>query len=56
MASGEVGRLLVPGAKVTVDWREPLMWPHVSDRDFLEGAYRMGENLPSSDRIESWIW
>ena len=55
-ASGEVVRLLVPGVKVTVDQREPLTWPRVSDRDFPEGAYRTGENLPSSDRIESCIW
>ena len=45
VASREVGRLLVPGAKVTVDRREPPTQSRVSDRGLPEGAFRTGGKL-----------
>ena len=46
MASGEVGRLLVPGAEVTADQREPLTWPCILDRNSRREPSGRGETYP----------
>ena len=47
VTSGEVGCLLVPGAEVTVDRREPLTWLRVWDRDSRRGPAGQGKTYPA---------